>query len=413
MMSFEFFIARRYLFSKRKHGVISAISIFSIVGIALGVAALIVVLGVMNGFSENLQDKILGVNAHIVITRVDGPISHYNILGKKIATLHGIKGVLPFVYGEVMVSSPYGVKGVILRGINPKSASKVLSLGKDLKKGDLSALNPKRKGESIPGIIVGKELALSLGLSVGSFLNVLSPSGETSSFGFKPKIMIFKVVGIFDTGMYEYDSSLVYTSIPAAQKLMGFKKDVVSGIEIKLKNIYRAKDIALEIKKMLNNNYFFIQTWMDMNKSLFSALKLEKIAMGIILTMIVLVGSFSIIIMLVMLVMEKREDIAILMSMGARKREIKRIFLYLGTLIGSIGTITGYIVGLSIGYLLQRYQFIKLPPDVYYLSYLPVKYHMEDLILIAVVTMGLCVLASLYPASQAAKLEPAQVLRYE
>ncbi len=410
-MSFEFFIARRYLFSKRKHGVISAISIFSIVGIALGVAALIVVLGVMNGFSENLQDKILGVNAHLVISKVDGPIANYKTLTHKIYKIRGIKGVLPFVYGEVMVSSPYGVKGVVLRGIDPTLASRVLSLGKDLKEGALSDLQQKKRG--IPGIIVGKELAARLGLSVGNFLNVLSPSGETSSFGFKPKIMIFKVVGIFDTGMYEYDSSLVYTSISAAQKLMGFKTDVVSGIEVKLKDVYAAKDIALKIKKMLNSDYFYIQTWMDMNKSLFSALKLEKIAMGIILTMIVLVGSFSIIIMLVMLVMEKRQDIAILMSMGARRKEIKKIFLYLGTLIGTIGTIIGYIVGLSLGYLIQRYQFIKLPPDVYYLDYLPVKYHMSDLVLIGVVTMTLCILASLYPASQAAKLEPAQVLRYE
>ncbi len=411
MMAFESFIAKRYLFSRRKYGFISAISIFSIVGIALGVAALIVVMGVMNGFSENLQDKILGVNAHLVITRIDGPISDYNQVVRRISRLKSVKGAIPFVYAEVMVSSPYGVKGVVLRGIDPTLASKVLSLGRDIRKGSLFALRDHEEG--VPGIIVGKDLAIRLGLSVGSFLNVLSPSGQASSFGFRPKIMVFQVVGIFDTGMYEYDSSLVYTTIGAAQRLLGFKKDVVSGIEVKLKDVYAAKKVALRIRGLLHDQYFYIQTWMDMNKSLFSALKLEKIAMGIILTMIVLVGSFSIIIMLFMLVMEKRQDIAILMSMGARPFEIRRIFLYLGSLIGFIGTVAGYIVGLSVGYLLQRYQFIKLPPDVYYLDYLPVKYHATDLILIAVITMTLCVVASLYPASQAAKLEPAQVLRYE
>lgn len=408
MWSFEFFVATRYLLSRRKHSFISIISVFSIAGIALGVAALIVVLGVMNGFSNNLQDKILGVNAQLIITSLEGPIADYQKVCEKIKKVQSVKGVMPFLYSEVMVSSQNGVKGVVLRGIDPYLAKKVLRLDKDLVLGSIDDLS----SSSIPPLIIGKELAFKLGLGRGSFLNILSPTGGTSSFGFIPKIKIFKVVGIFDTGMYEYDSSLIYTNISSAQKLMGFKKDVVSGIEVSLYDVYKAPDIAKHLRKILGPTYF-IQTWIDMNKNLFSALKLEKFAMGIILAMIVLVGSFSIITTLFMLVMERKKDIAILISMGATKREIKRIFVLLGSLIGFVGTTIGYIFGLGLGYLIEKYQFIKLPQDVYYLDYLPVEYTFIDLATIGIVAMLLCFLATLYPASQAANVEPAQVLRYE
>ncbi|GAB6163176.1 lipoprotein-releasing ABC transporter permease subunit [Desulfothermus naphthae] len=408
MSSFEFFVATRYLLSRRKHSFISVISVFSIAGIALGVAALIVVLGVMNGFSNNLQDKILGVNAQLIITSLEGPIADYQKVYEKIKKVQSVKGVMPFLYSEVMVSSQKGVKGVVLRGIDPYLAKKVLRLDKDLVLGSIDDLS----SSSIPPLIIGKELAFKLGLGRGSFLNILSPTGGTSSFGFIPKIKVFKVVGIFDTGMYEYDSSLIYTNISSAQKLMGFKKDVVSGIEVSLYDIYKAPDIAKHLRKILGPTYF-IQTWIDLNKNLFSALKLEKFAMGIILAMIVLVGSFSIITTLFMLVMERKKDIAILMSMGATKREIKRIFVLLGSLIGFVGTTIGYIFGLGLGYLIEKYQFIKLPQDVYYLDYLPVEYTFIDLATIGIVAMLLCFLATLYPASQAANVEPAQVLRYE
>ena len=409
MMSFESFVASRYLLSRRKHSFISVISVFSVIGIALGVAALIVVLGVMNGFSNNLQQKILGVNAHLIITSLQGPIKDYEKLCKKIHNIREIKGVMPFLYTEVMVSSSNGVKGVVLRGIDVDRAKAVLSLPKDLIMGHLRSL---ASTSGISPIIIGKELALKLGLGIGSFLNVLSPTGGVSSLGFTPKIKVFKVVGIFDTGMYEYDSSLVYTNIHAAQDLIGFKQDVVTGIEVRLRDVYKAREVASKIKNILGP-YYYVQTWMDMNKSLFSALSLEKFAMGVILVMIVLVGSFSIITTLFMLVMEKKKDIAILMSMGAKKKDIKRIFVLLGSFIGLVGVIIGYIVGLGLGFLLERYQFIKLPKDVYYLNYLPVQYSPMDLIVIGVVAMGLCFLATLYPASQASKLEPAQVLRYE
>jgi len=408
-MSFKSFIAIRYLLSRRKHSFISVISVFSVIGIALGVSSLIVVLGVMNGFSKNLQEKILGVNAHLIITSFQGPIKNYISICKKLHSVREVKGVMPFLYSEVMVSSPNGVKGVVIRGIDPHLAGKVISLSKDLIMGDLKDMS---NSSAIPPIIIGKELALRLGLGVGSFLNVLSPTGGVSPFGFRPKVMVFKVVGIFDTGMYEYDSSLVYTDISSAQKLINFKEDVVTGIEVRLKDVYKAPQVAEKIKNILGPS-FFIQTWIDMNRSLFSALRLEKFAMGVILVMIVLVGSFSIITTLFMLVMEKKKDIAILMSMGATKRDIKKIFVFLGSFIGLVGTLVGYMFGLGLGYLLEKYQFIKLPKDVYYLDHLPIEYNLSDLVIIGVVAMVLCFVATLYPASQAAKLEPAQVLRYE
>ncbi len=408
MSSFETFIATRYLFSRRKHSFISVISIFSIIGVGLGVASLIVVLGVMNGFSQNLEEKILGVNAHIIVTNIYGPIKDYDFICRKMSLLPEIKGVMPFLYSEVMVSSPNGVKGVVLRGIDPELSKNVLSLKRDLIAGSINSLLLK---DTFP-VIIGKELAFKLGLGVGSFLNILSPTGGVSSFGFMPKIKVFKVVGIFDTGMYEYDSSLVYTNIYSAQDLIGFKQDVVTGIEASLYNVYKAREVAKKLKKELGDG-FFIQTWIDMNKNLFSALKLEKFAMGVILVMIVLVGSFNIITTLFMLVMERKKDIAILMSMGATKREIKRIFVFLGTLLGFVGVSCGYILGLLLGYFIEKYQFIKLPKDVYYLDHLPIKYNISDMVLIGVVAMLLCFLATLYPASQASKVEPAQILRYE
>ncbi len=407
MNLFETFIAFRYFLTRKKQSFISIISIFSVIGIAIGVASLIVVLGVMNGFSKNLQEKILGINAHIIITSYKGPIENYKELCERIKSQKYVKGAMPFLYSELMVSSPNGVKGVVLRAVDPEASKGVLTLSKDIIIGSFKDLK-----SSFSPVIIGKELALKLGVGVGSYLNLMSPTGGVSSFGFMPKVMVFKVVGIFDTGMYEYDSSLIYTNIKSAQRLIGFKKDVITGIEVGITDIYKARLVAKNLKKILGPE-FYIQTWMDMNKSLFSALKLEKFAMGVILAMSILVGSFNIITTLFMLVMEKRKDIAILLSMGATKKNIKKIFVLLGTIIGLVGITLGYIFGLVIGFLLKKYQFITLPKDVYYFDYLPIQYNLTDMILIGVIALALCFIATLYPAAKAAKVEPAQVLRYE
>ncbi|MCA1743243.1 MAG: lipoprotein-releasing ABC transporter permease subunit [Desulfonatronovibrio sp.] len=409
-MKFELFIARRYLRAKRKQAFISVISLISILGVALGVASLIIVLGVMNGFSQNLRDKILGINAHVIVGSYAGGISQYTELSNELDSVPGVQGVAPFVYTEVMLSSPGGVKGVVLRGIDSQKANEVLGLSKEMLTGKVRDLNDE--GE-YPGIIVGQELALSLGLSVGDNVNLLSPSGKRSSAGFTPQITTFVTKGIFKTGMYEYDSSFGYTSITAAQEVMGFQEDMVTGIEIRVNNVDKAHTVSSAVDEHLGGYPYYVRNWMEMNQNLFAALKLEKIAMGVILVMIVLVGSFSIVTALVMLVMEKTRDIAVLMSMGATRALIRRIFMVLGMVIGAVGTALGFFFGLGLSYLLKEYQFIRLPADVYYLDHLPVLHQPLDLLIIGIAAMFLCFLATIYPARKASNLNPADALRYE
>ncbi|MFW5722537.1 MAG: FtsX-like permease family protein, partial [Desulfohalobiaceae bacterium] len=286
----------------------------------------------------------------------------------------------------------------------------VLSLKENMVQGSVEALTESR---DFPGVLIGKEMALRLGLTVDSTLNLLSPSGSKSAAGFSPEVRTVEVVGIFDTGMFEYDSSLAYVDLKTAQDLLGFSGDKVNGLEVRLGDVYAAKGVADAVEERLGGYPFYARDWMEMNENLFSALQLEKTAMFVILVMIVLVGSFSIITTLVMLVMEKTRDIAILISMGARPENIKRIFMLQGTIIGAVGTSLGYVLGLGISMLLKRYQFIELPKDVYYLDRLPVRLEWLDMSLIGIAAMALCFLATLYPASQAANLQPAEALRYE
>jgi lipoprotein-releasing system permease protein len=386
------------------------ISLFSILGVGLGVAALIVVIGVMNGFSSDLKDKILGVNAHIIVTSLAGGIEDHKVNAQLARGVDGVEGVMPFVYSEVMLSSRTGVKGAALRGIDPESADNVLALSDDLIEGSDSDL---AQGDGPPGIIIGEELAMRLGLFRLATVNLLSPAGQRTAAGFTPKIKPFRVVGIFDTGMYEFDSSLAYVSLEAAQELMGFKSDLVSGLEIRVADVDKADEIAPKVSETLGGHPFYARSWMQMNENLFAALELEKTAMFVILVMIVLVGSFSIVTSLIMLVKEKTKDIAILMSMGAQEKNIRNIFMLQGTVIGLIGTALGYGVGLLACWLLEKYQFIKLPRDVYALDHLPVLLEWPDLTIIGLAAFALCFSATIYPARQASKLEPAEALRYE
>tara|TARA_Y100001954_G_scaffold239636_1_gene317187 strand:- start:23443 stop:24672 length:1230 start_codon:yes stop_codon:yes gene_type:complete len=409
-MRFETFVALRYLFALRKQSFISIISLFAICGVAIGVGALIVVIGVMNGFSHDLREKILGVNSHILVTSIRGGINDYREMAGAASSVKGVTGVTPFIYSEVMLSTRNGVKGVVLRGIDPGTSDSVLSLSKDMISGDIA--NLEVNGD-VPGIIVGAELARRLGLSQGSEVNLLSPSGRSGSAGFTPKIRRFVVAGVFRTGMFEYDSTLGYVTIPAARKLLGFKGDIVSGLEISVDDVYNVAAISEAIKQKVGSFTVYVRHWQEMNANLFAALELEKTAMFIILAMIVLVGSFSIVTTLVMLVIQKTKDIAVLMSVGADTASIRRIFMLQGTFIGATGTAIGFLIGVPLSLLLKKYQFIKLPSNVYPVDYLPVRLEFMDMAAIGVAAFMLCFLATIYPARRAAALSPSDALRYE
>jgi len=410
-MNFEFFVALRYIFALRKQSFIAVISLFAVCGVALGVAALIVVIGVMNGFTKDLRDKILGVNAHVVVSAFTGGIRDYQKVADICRAVPGVTGVTPFVYSEVMLSASGGVKGVVLRGIDPHSSDKVLSLAKDMVVGGVADLDNKDDG--LPGIIIGAEMAKRLGLTRGAMVNLLSPTGTQSAVGFTPKVRVFRVAGIFRTGMFEYDATLGYVTVDAARNLLGFKDDVVTGLEVRLADVYKAGAVSEVLRAHLHEYPVYVRNWQEMNANLFAALELEKTAMFIILAMIVLVGSFSIVTMLVMLVMQKTKDIAVLMSLGADESSIRRIFMYQGSFIGAVGTALGYGIGIPVALLLKKYQFIKLPSDVYPVDYLPVRLEALDLTLIGVAALALCFLSTLYPARRAAALNPSDALRYE
>lgn len=408
-MSFELFVALRYLFSRRKQTFIYIISLMSILGVALGVGALVVVLGVYNGLTTDMRDKILGANAHaIVMSYLPSAFENDDGLLDRVRSVKGVTGATPFIYTEVMLSAGNGVKGVVLRGIDPESGPKVLSMLRQIRTGTAADLQK----EGTPGLIVGEELAKRLGLVEGSRVNLLSPSGQKTASGYAPRIRPFEVVGIFKTGMFEYDSSLAFVSLAAARDVLGLPEKYLSGVELTVDELFKADQTSARVATELGSP-FYVRSWMEMNANLFAALKLEKIGMFILLTMVVLIGSFSIVTTLVMLVMEKTRDIAIMMSMGATRAMIRRIFMLQGSIIGVIGTLLGYALGLSLGWLLKRYQFIKLPENVYTLDHLPISITLTDIVIVGVSAMLLCFLATLYPARQAARLEPAEALRYE
>lgn len=347
-MSYEFFIALRYLRAKRKQAFVSLITFISIAGIFLGVAALIIVLAVMNGFETDLRDKILGVNSHIVLMKYSGKMKNYEKLMEDIETIEGVVASTPFVYGQAMLKNGDRVTGAVLRGVSIDSVLKVINFGK-IMEGNIHDLSRKKdETKNLPGIVIGKELSKNLGLFLSDTVDVLSPMGIPTPMGIVPKIKKFIVVGIFDSGFYEYDSSLAFLSLAECQNFFNMQ-DNVTGIEIRVNDIYKAGEIAEVIGEKLGYPYW-ARNWMQMNKNLFSALRLEKRVMFIILSLIVLVAAFNIITTLIMVVMEKTKDIAILKSMGSTAKSIMRIFMLQGLIIGAIGTVLGCIGGLIVAF---------------------------------------------------------------
>ena len=416
-MSFEFFISRRYLKSRQKQAFISLITLLSIAGVTIGVMALIVVISVMAGFESDMKNRMLGVESHIVVQRYGGNFTDYENVAKKIEDIEEVQSTTPFVLTQVMLRSNSGISGAFLRGINPQTAGKVIKI---LDEASLRNLTPtgKRNGEmndstatpGLPGVVMGKELAKSLGVSRNDFIYVISTRGMISPVGILPAMKKYNVVGLFESGIYDYDGAMAYIHIEEAQRMLHME-GAVTGIEIEIEDPYKSRAVADKIIGMLGPQYL-ARDWTQMNQTLFSALKLEKTVMFIILTLIILVAALNIASILIMVVMEKRRDIAILKAMGATRRQIRKIFVLKGVMIGAIGTFLGEVFGYGLCNLLKTYKFIELPADIYYLSTLPVQVDFFDTMIIALASMMICFLATLYPAHQASKMNPVDALRY-
>jgi len=432
-MKYEFFIGLRYLRSKKRQAFASIIGLISILGVLIGVMALNVVLAVMGGFEEELRDKILGVSSHLVILSYDGPIENYNKIREEVLKSQDVVGASPFIYGQGMIVSESNVIGAVIRGIDTGTAgtvtnieeaigrgivgrdekvrsTKLADVGRELiKKLDNNATSGK------PPIIIGKELASTIGVTIGDIVNLLSPLGKLGPLGLQPKVKKFEVIGIFDYGMVEYDSSIAYISLNDAMNFFDME-ELVSGIEVKVDDIYDARKIGERLTVVLGFPYF-IRNWEEVNRSLFRALRLERLAVAIFLAFIILVAALDIVSTLAMVVMEKGKDIAILRAMGATRGGIMKIFITDGMIIGFIGTLLGTLAGLGICYLLKTNESIKnlipFDPEVYPISEFPVK--IEPLFFLAVAGFSLiiCFLATLYPSYQASCSDPVEALRYE
>ena len=418
-MRYEWFIGLRYLKAKRKQTFISIITIISIAGVMVGVMALIVVLAVMSGFEKTLKEKILGTQAHLVVLKAsEKGMDRYEEVLKGVEEVNGVVSAAPFIFSLVMLSSDSGVSGVGLKGIDPDRVGKVTELAHNLKAGRLQDLK-KVEDRDLPGIILGVELAKHLSVSLNDPIQVISPLGTITPMGMMPKMKRFQVKGIFYSGMYEYDNTMAYVSIESSQKFFSMEGRI-TGIEIKTNKIYKVKEIGKEIRKKMGFP-FWTKDWMEMNRNLFSALKLEKVAMFIILVLIVLVAAFNIISTLIMVVMEKNKDIAILKSMGTPSRGILKIFIIEGGVIGVVGTIFGTLLGLVAAFNLEKitgfvedlFGFKILSGDVYYIDKLPSQVNFIDVTLIVITAILISLIATLYPSWRASKLDPAEALRYE
>jgi len=417
-LPYEIFIGLRYLRAKRRTRTISFNTFISIAGITLGVAALIGTLGIMTGFKEDMQAKILGTTSHIVVQeRGRHTMAGHTDLVTKVEGVPGVIAATPYIFKQVLLTSKTGVQGIVLRGIDPDKEPDVTEVAENVKYGKVKDLaNPPvvttedgSLANSQPGIILGKELALRLGLFVGNRVNVVSAVGPISALGMTPKIRPFQVVGIFESGMYEYDSSLAYISLKEAQKFFSLG-NTVTGIQVKVEDVFTANVIATRLNATLGPGYS-ARDWMELNRNLFSALKLEKTMMFLLLVLITLVASFNIVSTLTMIVTEKQREIAILKAMGATPKAIMQIFMLNGLVIGLTGTAIGIPLGYTFLWLIEHYW--TFDQTVYYISHIPVHVQGLDVLLVACSALLISFAATLYPSWQAAKLAPVSALRYE
>ena len=415
-MKYELFIGVRYLQARRRETFISLITVISVLGVMIGVMTLNVVMAVMSGFEETLRDRLLGINAHIALIRSGEPMRDYENLIQQVSKEDGVVAATPTIYGQVMLTAGSRVSGVVVRGIDPDRVNRVVNVQSFLREGNLNGLKTQHpiqvedRTVLLPGIILGERLANQLGVFPGSAVQVVSPLGSPTAIGVIPKVRRFFVAGILRTGMSEIDSTLVFMGLAEAQRFFELG-DAVTNIELRIRNVDQSRQVAEQIQRRLGFPYF-AEDWTRLWPNLFSALKLEKTVYFLVLLLMILIGAFNIVSTLVMVVMEKKKDIAILRSMGATQQSIRRIFLLKGCIIGILGTVLGAILGLLVCLLISQYQF-DLPDGVFLIKTVPVRIYPMNFIMVTIASLAVCLIASIYPARQAAKLDPVEIIRYE
>ncbi len=410
-MSFTWFVGTRYLRTRKKQAFISLITFLATAGIAVGVMALIVVIAVMTGFESELQNRILGIESHVMVMRYGESMADIDATVEKIESIDGVQSATPFIYTQVMLRSPNGVTGAVLKALDPSRPGPPLFIEKTIALTDaLDDAVPDEPAGKAPGLIIGRVTAEKLKVTVGDPIFLISPLGKGSAANQMPTVMRFSVVGIFETGMNEYDGAMSFVRLDVAQRMLQMPGQA-SGLEVRVADIYHARQVAEAIVTRMGFP-FWARDWMQMNRNLFSMLRLQKTVMFIILTLIVLVAAFNIASALIMMVMEKTRDIAILKTMGATNGHIRRIFVFKGLVIGCLGTAIGGALGFILCSILKRYPFIKLPGDVYFLTTLPVSLQPVDVLTIGLSTVAICFLATLYPAASASALDPVDGIRY-
>ena len=452
-MRFELFIATRYLRAKRRQAFIGVITGISVAGVAAGVASLVVALAINNGFRQDLQQRLLGSTSHISLQRIaDDGIRDWPALMDRLSKQPHVVAAAPAIFEQVLISRGPRARGAVLKGMIPKYERRVGDLLSSVKEGSAAELDEKAHVEpssrqeqavttekstaagrsarstqveqspdsldgvharvaAMPPIVLGKDMADNLGATVGSVVLVTSPQGELTPFGMVPKYNRFRVVGIFNSGFFDYDSSWAFARLSDAQQLFGLG-DLISVIEFKIDDIYQAEQIGHEIEDAAGKG-FMTTNWMEQNKALFHALRLERLVTFITIGLIVFVAALNILISLIMLVMEKTKDIAVLMSMGTRAAQVRNVFIAQGVLIGLTGTVIGLVLGYAISYAGGHYHLISLSPEVYSIDYVPFAPRWADGALVALVSVGVSFVATLYPSWSASRILPAETLRYE
>ena len=407
---FEVYVAIRYLLARRKQAFISLISVISTLGVILGVMALVVAVALMTGLQRELRDRIVGSAAHVYVWKVaDGGYQDYGEEAELMASVPHVVSAAPSILGKALARSRHGEAFITIKGIDPEFEKDVTEVAASVRKGSLFDLDSV-KGPALGGVVIGEGVADSLGAFVGDEITLVTPNGTLSPMGMMPRPRRLEVVGIFSLGLYEYDNAYGFVTLDVAKRLLA--KDQVQMMELRVDDIYASREVASSVEEQLGSAYLTLD-WSEMNQSLFSALWLEKVAISITIGLIVMVAALNIVASLVLLVMEKSRDIAILKTMGAGRSSIMQIFMLQGVIIGAVGTTIGAVGGYAVATVLDRYRLIRLDMEVYQIPYVPFTIETSDFILIIVSALLICFVATLYPSRQASRLDPAEALRYQ